>query len=175
MTTRLQKTASGLNFLQGLESDHPGKYWEVYELGHGDHRIWPQTQYLLYVTFKRLGRFELARRIRDANDFKTLTIDRRGLVSDARFCVLDNDAPPFYLAEWATLPGNFDEVALLGHYWALAGNINRAKELANFLKSKWNQQLGVLGMDEGDKGGKSLSCLQDGTCRNSIRSSRNGH
>ena len=51
-----QSIQRGVDFLTGLESSHLGWFWEVSELGHGDRRIWPQSQYLLYIAFKRLAK-----------------------------------------------------------------------------------------------------------------------
>ncbi len=153
LSTIQSSIASGLKFLDGLQSDHPGQYWEVLDPQHGEHKIYPQSQYLLYITLKRFGKFELARPIHDANNFKSLTVDRRNTIADARFCVLDNDAPPFCLADWGSsqLPDNFDEVGLLGHYWSLTGNSAGATQCATFLWSQWNSQFQVLGMDSGDR------------------------
>lgn len=142
----------GIQFLHGLESDHPGKYWEVYEVNHGDHRIWPQTQYLLYLTFKRFGLADLARRVNDANDFTVPTIDRAGLMSNQRYCVLDNVTSGFYLANHTS--SNFDEVALIGHYASLTSNSTILNSQTALLKSNWNKTLGVLGMDAGDQAAK---------------------
>lgn len=149
--TGQDRIESGLSFLKRLESDHPGKYWEVVDPGHGDHKIWPQTQYLLYVTFKMFNEFTLAQRIHDANDFTAPTIDRPGLLSNARFCVLDNDAQPFYLAKSQT-SDYFDEMALIGHCQALVGQAQSAKALATHLYEHWTTVNGlrVLGMDKAD-------------------------
>jgi hypothetical protein len=144
-----QSIETGLDFLIGLESVHPGWFWEVSERDHGDRRIWPQTQYLLYITFKRLSKLDIAERIRSANWFICPTVDRVGYAND-RFCVLDNDVGPFYLWDSET-SDYFDEVALIGHYRALAGSIGKAVTLAECLFKNWNSDLGVLGMDKGDK------------------------
>jgi len=45
---------------------------------------------------------------------------------------------------------NYDEIALIGHYRSLIGDNTKAADLAKFLYSKWNRDLGVLGMDQGD-------------------------
>lgn len=147
-----QAIDSGLNFLSGLKSNQPGWYWEVADQRHPDHRIWPQSQYLLYITFKRFGRFDQANEIYLANDFKACAVDRE-IHANSRFCVLDNDAPPFYLASWSTaqLPNSYDEVALLGHYLALKGSTQEANRCGIYLKDKWNSQFRILGMDEGDR------------------------
>ena len=140
---------SGLSFLTSLQSDHPGWYWEVADPNHGDHKIWPQSQHLLYLTFKRLGKLAAASQIYYANDFKAPAEDRN-IPTCSRFCVLDNDPSLFYLAG-AENSVNFDEVALVGHYWALMGDTTKPLNLAQFLKTQWNPTLGVLGMDAGDK------------------------
>jgi hypothetical protein len=133
-----------------LKSTHPGWYWEVLDPNHGDHRIWPQSQYLLYLAFKRFGRYDLAYEIYLANDFKVCAVDRV-IYASSRFCVLDNDVPPFYLANQTALPSNYDEVALLGHYRFLTGASVKSIEYAGFLKSKLDPKLGIIGMDEGDR------------------------
>ena len=138
--------------MHGLESDHPGRYWEVYEVNHGDHKIWPQTQYLLYVTFKRFGLSDLARRVQDANDFTAPTIDRAGLRSNQRYCVLDNVTQGFYLSNQTS--SNYDEIALIGHYAALTSNTELMNTQANVLQSNWNKTIGVVGMDAGDAAAK---------------------
>ena len=140
---------SGLNFLASLESDHQGWYWEVSDSNHTDHKIWPQSQYLLYVTFKRLAKLDAASQIYYANDFKVAAEDRN-IPACSRFSVLDNDPSSFYLAGTDT-SSNFDEIALIGHYWSLVGNTAKAVNLAQSLKSQWNQKLDVLGMDPGDQ------------------------
>jgi len=108
---------AGLNFLSSLQSDHQGWYWEVSDPNHTDHKIWPQSQNLLYITFKRLGKLDAANQIYYANDFKVAAEDRN-IPACSRFSVLDNDPSLFYLAGSET-SGNFDEVALIGHYWSL--------------------------------------------------------
>jgi hypothetical protein len=70
---------------------------------------------------------------------------------------LDNNAPPFYLAAWQT-SSNFDELALIGHWWVLAGDTDKAKQFAALLWNNWNTPLNVLGMDAADKG-KNLFSL----------------
>jgi hypothetical protein len=142
------RIGDGVRFIHQLESDHPGKYWEVNDPQHGDHKIWPQTQYLIHLTLKRLGSVELARRIRAANDFSAPAIDR-DISSNARYCVLDNDVTQFYLAGQET-SDYFDEVALLGHYWSLKGQASKAQNLANDLLQNWNTELDLLGMDKDD-------------------------
>ena len=142
------RIGQGVRFLHQLASDHPGKYWEVLDPQHGDHRIWPQSQYLIHLTLKRLWSSELARRVKAANDFNAPAVDR-DISSNARYCVLDNDIAPFYLAKQQN-SDYFDEVALIGHYWALAGAMLRAKVLAGSLLQNWNRSLGVLGMDKDD-------------------------
>lgn len=67
-----------------------------------------------------------------------------------RFCVLDNDVGPFYLWNSET-SDNFDEVALIGHYRSLVGDTRKAATLAKYLFENWNSDLGVLGMDKGDR------------------------
>ena len=142
------RIGDGVRFIHQLESDHPGKYWEVTSPQHGDHKIWPQSQYLVYITLKRVESLEIARKIKAANDFNAMAIDR-DIRSNARFCVLDNDATGFYLAGQET-SDYFDEVALIGHYWALKGMMSKAKTLAQSLLQNWNSKLGVLGMDKDD-------------------------
>jgi len=121
-------------------------------VNHGDHRIWPQTQYLLYLTFKRFALADLERRINDANDFTVPTIDRAGLKSNQRYCVLDNVTCGFYLANQTS--NNFDEVALIGHYASLTSNSTLLSSQTALLTSNWNKTLGVLGMDAGDQAAK---------------------
>jgi hypothetical protein len=139
----------GLKFLAGLESDHLGWFWEVPDPSHTDRRIWPQTQYLLFITFKRLGRADIAERIRSANWFISPAVDRL-IYANERFCVLDNDVGPFHLWNYEN-SDNFDEVALIGHYRALVGSIGKAVSLAECLLNNWNSDLGVLEMDKGDR------------------------
>lgn len=143
-----------MNFLASLKSGVAGWYYEIPSQYSGDseHKIYPQSQYLLYITFKRLNRLDLARQISEANLFGVPAVDREGYSND-RFCVLDNDAPPFYLANWnqPQLPVNYDEIALIGHYRAITDNLQGAKDCATLLKSKWNSTFNVLDMDEGDK------------------------
>jgi len=149
LSTLQNSVTSGLNFLSSLLSDHSGWYWEVSDPNHGDHKIWPQSQHLLYLTFKRFGKLDVASQVYYANDFKVAAEDRN-ITACSRFCVLDNDPSLFYLAGSET-SNNFDEVALIGHYWSLVGNSATAVNLANYLKSQWNQKFGVLGMDQGDQ------------------------
>lgn len=144
-----EKIENGLKFLAGLESTHFGWFWEVYDPKHCDRRIWPQTQYLLYITFKRLGKVDVAERIKSANCFTSPAVDRVGYAND-RFCVLDNDTQPFQL--WKSETSDyFNEVALIGHYRALKGDKTKALSLAKYLHQSWNPDIGVLGMDKGDK------------------------
>jgi len=144
-----ERIEKGLKFLAGLESLHPGWFWEVYDPKHCDRRIWPQTQYLLYVTFKRLGKADVAERIKSANCFTSPAVDRVGYAND-RFCVLDNDTQPFHLSKSET-SDYFDEIALIGHYRTLSGDKEKALRLASYLRQNWDPNLGVLGMDKGDK------------------------
>ena len=141
-----------MNFLASLESSKPGWYYEIPSQYSGDseYKVYPQSQYLLYLTFKRLNRLDLARQICQANLFGVPAVDRVGYSND-RFCVLDNDAPPFYLAGQTQLPIAYDEIALVGHYRALTGDMIGAQQCATILKGNWDPGLGVLGMDPGDK------------------------
>jgi len=94
----------------------------------------------------------LARRVQDANDFTAPTIDRAGLRSNQRYCVLDNVTQGFYLSNQTS--SNYDEIALIGHYAALTSNTELMNTQANVLQSNWNKTIGVVGMDAGDAAAK---------------------
>jgi hypothetical protein len=146
---------SGVRFLKGLMSHVEGWYWEVADKNHVEHKIYPQSQYLFYITSKRLKFEELAHQIQAANSFDVCAVDRE-IYANARFCVLDDETPPFYLANRRLADlSNYDEIALLGHYRALRSDMTGARECSSFLKRHWNPTHEVLEMDGGDKAAKN--------------------
>jgi hypothetical protein len=148
---------SGKRFLKNLVSkDNQGWYWEISKEGDAEHKIYPQSQYLLYITFKRLNEYDLAHVIEGANLFQVPAVDRE-IYANARFCVLDNDGPPFYLAgkKLSDVQSHYDEVALLGHYLAIRGDTGGAQSCATFLQNKWDSKSRLLGMDDADAKAKN--------------------
>ena len=111
----------GLAFLDRLRSE--SNHHKFLETLHPqiDHEIWPQSQYMMHVLFTILGMADLAKKVKENNDFYEHPRDR-DKDEDAkaldRFCILINDTDNFALQRLtrqanASYP---DCIALMGLY-----------------------------------------------------------
>lgn len=151
-----------LQFIDGLrEDDNRVSYFEVTEVTHSEHEIFPQTQYLLYITFNHLGLTQQAARIAGAHDFSkpdTVDLTRNGRPANDTYCVLEKKLEPFRLAGKMESDYN-DEMALLSIYWLerklpIIGNRlyrKNADRIWNKLLSRYDRIKGVLEMDPAEK------------------------
>lgn len=103
-----------LLFFDSLRVDDTrSEYFEVAEQNHTEHRVYNQSQYLLSVTFKKLGKDDYAQAIRNKHPLGEPDNDprrKRHKASD-RFCVLEGDVKNFYLSNQTNSNYN-DEIAL---------------------------------------------------------------
>ena len=91
-----------LGFIDTLRVDDTrSEYYEVAELEHSENRVYNQSQYLLSILFRKIGRNDLAQRIRVRHPPEEPDNDlprRKGHKSNDRWCILEGDTKPFYLA-----------------------------------------------------------------------------
>lgn len=155
----------GLDFIGKLRDEGGDSYYEVAELDHTQRQIFPQTQYVLYVTFKKLGLTQLAEGIAGRHDFTQpdkVDTTRKLRPANDTYCVLDGELKPFRLAgqKWSDYS---DEMALEAIFWlekskSRLGKIlhrKKAEELWKQLRSRYDTSKGILKMDKADAGGKS--------------------
>jgi len=113
---------NALQFIDSLrEDDTRSSYREIAEKDDPEYQIYKQSQYLLSVMFKLLGRDDLFKKIRTKHSpfDPDNDLTREGHKAGDRFCVLDEldeELPPFYLAGYEDAENN-DEKALLAIYW----------------------------------------------------------
>jgi hypothetical protein len=142
-----------LGFIDTLRVDDTrSEYYEVAEPNHSEHRVYNQSQYLLSILFEKMGRNDLVQRIRmkhlpeePDNDLPR----RRGHKSNDRWCVLEDDIKPFYLANKINSSYN-DEKALIALYWFEKNRDQVARKLWDELYSRYDPAKGVLRMDKAD-------------------------
>jgi len=151
-----------LQFIDGLrEDDDRASYYEVAEKTHSQHKVFPQTQYVLYITFNALSLTQQAVRIAGAHDFSkpdTVDLTRNGRPANDTYCVLEGNLKPFRLAGQMDSDYN-DEMALLSVYWLerkvpIIGNRlyrKNADRIWNKLLSRSDRVNGVLEMDPAEK------------------------
>jgi hypothetical protein len=163
VTTTSPVIQRALQFIDELrEDDNRASYYEVAEKSHSQYEIFPQTQYVLYITFNLLGLNDLATRIARAHDFSapdTVDPTRKGQPANDTYCVLENELNPFRLAGETDSDYN-DEMALESIYWLskklpIIGNRiiyrGRANRLWKKLLSRYDPIKGVLEMDPAEK------------------------
>lgn len=150
-----------LDFIHNkLRDQNGGSYYEVAQSDHTEYRIFPQSQYILYITFKKLGLTQLAEEIARRHDFaQPDTVDKKRNLRPANdtYCVLEGELKPFRLAGQKRSDYS-DEVALLAMFWlekskSPLGKIlhrKKAEELWKELKSRYDISKGVLKMDKAD-------------------------
>ena len=150
-----------LAFIDSLRQDeNRSSYYEIIEPDPNEHKVFPQSQYLLYITFKQLGLNELANRIARAHDFTQIDkVDpnRAGRPANDSYSVLEGDLKPFRLAGNKSSDYN-DERALLSIYWTqrrvpILGNRpyrKNVERLAEELVTRYDPARGVLEMDAAD-------------------------
>ena len=148
---------SALNFINKLKAEKEDVYWEVLDSGHGDHKVWPQSQFLLYALFTKLGLHDQnylasAARIICNNDLTVWAVDRL-IRAGERFCILLGDTEDFYLKDCrlgSVLPHS-DENALLLLYRLLTNEKTDADNLFGNLEEMWDDEVNMLGMDAADR------------------------
>ncbi|MEM2962031.1 MAG: hypothetical protein QXY01_03335 [Candidatus Bathyarchaeia archaeon] len=142
-----------LSFIDTLRVDDTrSEYYEVAEQGHSEHRVYNQSQYLLSILFKKVGRNDLAQKIRMKHPPDEPDNDlprRKGHRSNDRWCILEGDIKPFYLANRINSSYN-DEKALIALYWLERNRRQAAERLWNDLYSRYDPVRGVLQMDKAD-------------------------
>jgi len=147
-----------MSFVDSLRvDDNRCEYREVAEQNHSEYRVYNQSQYLLSVVFKLLGRDDLAQAIRNKHDPNEGDNDpkREGRKAGDRFCVLEGDLEHFYLKNRVFLDSEKnDEIALKALYclqkkpdWMYGRNAKKSWEK---LRSRYDSSKGVLRMDESD-------------------------
>jgi len=153
---------SALDFIDSrLKSDETGSdYYEVAEQDHPEHMVYNQSQYLLSVAFKLLGKESLAQSIRRKHnpDEPDNDPNRKEHKAKDRFCVLEGDTREFYLAGQDDAE-NSDEIALLALYWLnikdpiLGNRVSRSKvdKLWKKLLPRYDPVKGILAMDKADR------------------------
>ena len=142
-----------MNFLNSLRvDDSRSEYYEVIEKDHSEHKVYNQSQYLLSILFKKMGKMNLVQAIRRKHPSDERDNDPRRRKNKAfdRFCILDGDTDHFYLAKKRGSKYN-DEMALLGIYWLERGKPKMANQLWKRLYSRYDERKGVLEMDKADK------------------------
>ncbi|MEM2107202.1 MAG: hypothetical protein QXV46_05265 [Candidatus Bathyarchaeia archaeon] len=141
-----------LLFIDSLRVDNAGsEYFEVAEQNHSEHRVYNQSQYLLSVMFKKLGRHDRAEAIRSKHPLGEPDNDprRRRHKANDRFCILEGDVKNFYLANQTDSNYN-DEIALLSLYWLEKGRKDYSDKLWRKIYSRYDFSRGVLKMDKAD-------------------------
>lgn len=152
---------NALKFIDGLRADDTRtSYYEIYENDPNERKEFPQSQYLLYITFKQIGLQELAGKIASRYDFSAVeTVDpnRQGRPANDCFSVLEGKIEPFRHAGKRDCKNN-DEKALLSMYWLqrkdpLRGWLYRryADDIWKQLAAKYDPSRGVLEMDCADQ------------------------
>jgi hypothetical protein len=151
---------SALNFIDSLRVDEErSEYFEVAEEYHSEHRVYNQSQYLLSAMFKLLGKENLSQAIRRKHDPSEPDNDptRQSHKAGDRFCVLEGNTEPFYLAGHTDAENN-DEIALLALYWLDKKHPvlewwyrKKADRLWKKLLDRFIQEKGVLQMDTADR------------------------
>jgi hypothetical protein len=142
-----------LHFIDSLRvNETRGDYFEVAERDHSEHRVYNQSQYLLAVLFKKLEKndlFQAIRRQHPPNEPDNDPRRKRHKAND-RFCILEGDIKPFYLARRRSSKYN-DEKALIALYWIQRERPRSANRLWEKLYSQFNSTKGVLQMDKADR------------------------
>lgn len=108
---------NGLGFLELLRtSENKHKFWETLD-PKIDHKVWPQSQYLMYVLFTVLGNASEASGVKANNDFLEPAGDREGLALD-RFCIIIEDKDSYALNRISNQANRYSEdcISLLGLY-----------------------------------------------------------
>jgi hypothetical protein len=121
-------------FLDSLRTDERRTdFYEVAEPTHSEHRVYNQSQYLLSILLKRLGSEETYRNIRGKHMVGEVDNDptRSGHKANDRFCVLEVDTKPFYLAGQT--------------------KTDNAERLYKQLVARFDPVKGVLEMDRADR------------------------
>jgi len=149
-------------FIDSLRvDDGRTSYWEVAEKDHNEHKVFPQTQYMLHIIFNYLGMSQEAARIAAAHDFNepdTIDSSRNGRPANDTYCVLEGNLKPFRFAGQKDSDYN-DLMALLSLYWlekrhAILGNWPYRKDAEAIwrkLLSRYDQSKRVLEMDPAEK------------------------
>ncbi len=142
-----------LTFIDSLRVDsNRNEYYEVKDRSHSEHRVYNQSQYLLTILFKKIGRNNLVEAIRSKHSPDEPDNDlprRKGRKANDRWCVLEGDIESFWLAGERSSQYN-DRIALLILYWFAKQDRNTAETLYQNLSSKYDSAKGVLQMDEAD-------------------------
>ncbi|MEM4246559.1 MAG: hypothetical protein QW390_04620 [Candidatus Bathyarchaeia archaeon] len=142
-----------LRFIDSLRVDDTrSEYYEVAEPDHSEHRVYNQSQYLLSILFKKLGKNDLCQRIRSKHPPDEPDNDlprRRGHKSNDRWCVLEGDVEHFYLANRINSSYS-DEKALIALYCFEKKREQHALKLWDELYSRYIPEKGVLQMDKAD-------------------------
>src|SRR4030042_508239 len=110
-----------LRFIDSLRVDDARtEYFEVAEKDHSEYRVYNQSQYLLTVMFKQIGRNDLAQAIirKHPPSEKDNDPRRRRHKANNRFCILEGDIKNFYLEKRRSSRYN-DEMALIALGWLL--------------------------------------------------------
>lgn len=128
-----------LGFIDTLRGDDTrSEYYEVAEPEHSEHRVYNQSQYLLSILFRKIGRNDLAQRIRVRHPPEEPDNDlprRKGHKSNDRWCILEGDTKTFYLANRINSSFN-DEKALIALYWLERNRRQAGEKLWNELYSR---------------------------------------
>lgn len=157
--------SKALKFIDGLKQDGSGgSYYEVAEVEHSEHKVFPQTQYVLFITFNLLNLHDLASPIAKAHDFTApdlVDLTRNGRPANDTYCVLEGDIKPFRLVNQKDSNYN-DETALLAMYWLarkqpIIGNMlyrRNANTLWKKLQGRYDVTTGFLEMDPAEQSRK---------------------
>jgi len=149
-----------LIFVNSLGENNGESYYEVAEVKDLEYRIYKQSQYLLSILFKTLGRDDLFRRIRKKhrpNDFDN-DKNRKWRRANDRYCVLEGDTIHFNTS--GVEAESSDGIALLALHCLNMKSLSKkveeqyrlkAKELWNKLLLRYDPSRGVLAMDRTDK------------------------
>jgi len=87
-----------LAFIDNLKDERGASYCEIAEDDPNERKVFPQSQYLPYVTFKGIGREDLAEKIAQEHDFgkvDTVDLNRDGRPANDSFCVLEGNIESF--------------------------------------------------------------------------------
>jgi hypothetical protein len=157
--------SKALRFIDGLKQDNSaGSYYEVAEVEHSEHEVFPQTQYVLYITFNLLNLRDQASAIAKAHDFTApdlVDLTRHGRPANDTYCVLEGDIKPYRLMNQKDSEYN-DEMALSAIHWLerkqpLIGNVFYRRNADTFwkkLQGRYNASIGFLEMDPAEKSRK---------------------
>jgi len=141
-----------LSFIDSLRVDDTRtEYFEVVEQNHSEYRVYNQSQYLLTVMFKQIGRNDLVQAIirKHPPNEKDNDLRRRRHKANNRFCVLEGDIKNFYLAKRRSSRYN-DEMAPIALGWLLKDHPRSAQNLWRKIYSRYDPSKGVLKMDKAD-------------------------